>query len=310
MQRIHWKFEYSKRSKELQKREKLNSKLISEIELNKKEIENAKKTNILFIKLQNKNNDLNTEINLLKKENISLKSKININNSSTNKKDKDLKNKDYIINNLKQKGDNWALMIKERDKIISEQSKKINELNEIISRKTEEFKLMMNLSKNINKENKTNISEITKQAVKTIKLFYNDMNKGNDNNINDNGYRIQFKNNNNNTYQDFENILKNKSISFLLDDAINSMMYIPKNLKTVSKEFIMDMNLKTELIKSELYASIIRENHFVNFIKEIFGKFNIRDTDHIKSLYEIVMRIKNNFINISKEKKNLRKINK
>ena len=304
------KDEYSKIIKELQNIEKLNSKLISENELNKKEIENAKKTNILFIKLQNKNNELNTEINLLKKENISLKSKININNSSTNKKEKDLKNKDYIINNLKQKGDNWVLMIKERDKIISEQSKKINELNEIISRKTEEFKLMMNFSKNINKENKTNISEITKQAVKTIKLFYNDMNKGNDNNLNDNGYRIKFKNNNNNTYQDFENILKNKNISFLLDDAINSMMYIPKNLKTVSKEFIMDMNLKTELIKSELYASFIRENHFVNFIKEIFGKFNIKDTDHIKSLYEIVIRIKNNFINISKENKNLRKINK
>ena len=304
------KDEYSKIIKELQNLEKLNSKLISENELNKKEIENAKKANILLTKLQNKNNDLNTEINLLKKENISLKSKININNTSTNKKEKDLKNKDYIINNLRQKGDNWVLMIKERDKIISEQSKKINELNEIISRKTEEFKLMMNFSKNINKENKTNISEITKQAVKTIKLFYNDMNKENDNNSRDNGYRILFKNSNNNTYQDFENILKNKSISFLLDDAINSMMYIPKNLKTISKEFIMDMNFKTELIKSELYASIIRENQFVDYIKGIFGNFNIKGTDSIKSLYEIVIRVKNNFINISKENKNLRKINK
>lgn len=304
------KDEYSKIIKELQNIEKLNSKLISENELNKKEIENAKKANILLTKLQNKNNDLNTEINLLKKENISLKSKININNTSTNKKEKDLKNKDYIINNLRQKGDNWVLMIKERDKIISEQSKKINELNEIISRKTEELKLMMNFSKNINKENKTNISEITKQAVKTIKLFYNDMNKENDNNSRDNGYRILFKNSNNNTYQDFENILKNKSISFLLDDAINSMMYIPKNLKTISKEFIMDMNFKTELIKSELYASIIRENQFVDYIKGIFGNFNIKGTDNIKSLYEIVIRVKNNFINISKENKNLRKINK
>jgi len=247
---------------------------------------------------------------MLKKENILLKSKININNTSTSKKEKDLKNKDYIINNLKQKGDNWVLMIKERDKIINEQSKKINELTEIISQKAEELKLMMNFSKNINKENKTNISEITKQAVKTIKLFYNDINKGNDNNSRDNGYRIKFKNSNNNIYQDFENILKNKNISFILDDAINSIMYIPKNLKTVSKEFIMDMNFKTELIKSELYASIIRENQFVNYIKEIFGNFNIKDTDNLKSLYEIVVRVKNNFIKISKENKNLKKINK
>jgi hypothetical protein len=70
------------------------------------------------------------------------------------------------------------------------------------------------------------------------------------------------------------------------------------------------MNFKTELIKSELYASIIRENQFVNYIKETFGNFNIKDTDSIKSLYEIVIRLKNNFINISKENKNLRKINK
>ena len=304
------KDEYSKIIKELQNIEKLNNKLKNENEMNKKEIENAKKTNILFTKLQNRNNDLNTEINLLKKEIISLKSKININNSSTSKKEKDLKNKDYIINNLKQKGDNWALMIKERDKIINDQNKKISELNEIVSQKAEELKLMMNFSKNINKENKTNISEITKQAVKTIKLFYNDMNKGYDNYLRDNGYRIQFKNSNNNTFQDFENILKNNNISFLLDDAINSMMYIPKNLKSISKEFIMDMNLKTELIKSELYASIIRENHFINFIKGILGKFSIKDTDSIKSLYEIVIRVKNSFINIAKENKKLRKINK
>ena len=55
------------------------------------------------------------------------------------------------------------------------------------------------------------------------------------------------------------------------------MMYIPNDLKSISKEFLMDMNFKTELIKSELYAGLIRETQFVKFLEEIFSKLNIKD---------------------------------
>ena len=301
------KDEYSKLIKELQNIEQLNSKLTNENEINKKEIENAKKSNNLVIKLQNKNNDLNNEINLLKKENISLKSKININNTSKNKNEKELKNKEAAINNLKQKSDNLEIMIKEKDKTINELNKKINELNQVISSQKEELKLMMDFSKNINKENKTNISEITKQAVKTIKLFYNDMSKNYSNSINDNGYRIEFKDTNANIIQEFENYFKNNKVSFLLDDAVNSMMYIPKNIKSISKEFIMDMNLKTELIKSELYSSILRETQIIKFLEEIFAKFNLKDTEIIKTICNKAIDSKNNFNKILKENNNLKK---
>ena len=301
------KDEYSKLIKELQNIEQLNSKLTNENEINKKEIENAKKSNNLVIKLQNKNNDLNNEVNLLKKENISLKSKININNTSKNKNEKELKNKEAAINNLKQKSDNLEIMIKEKDKTINELNKKINELNQVISSQKEELKLMMDFSKNINKENKTNISEITKQAVKTIKLFYNDMSKNYSNSINDNGYRIEFKDTNANIIQEFENYFKNNKVTFLLDDAVNSMMYIPKNIKSISKEFIMDMNLKTELIKSELYSSILRETQIIKFLEEIFAKFNLKDTEIIKTICNKAIDSKNNFNKILKENNNLKK---
>ena len=303
------KDEYSKIIKELQNLEQLNSDLVNQNELNKKEIENAKKSNNLISKLQIKNNELNNEINILKKENNSLKSKITNNNTNTSKKEKDLKNKDFIINNLKQKSDNWMLMIKERENLINEQSNKIKELNEVISRQEEELKLMMDFSKNINKENKTNVSEITKQAVKTIKLFYNSLNTSEKNNLYDNGYRIEFKNSNNNFLTNFENVLKNHKISFLLEDALNAMMYIPKELKSISKEFIMDMNLKTELIKSELFSSIIRENHFIKFLQEILGKFNLKDGENFKKINKIIIALKNNFDKISKENINLKKNN-
>ena len=300
------KDEYSKIIKELQNIEQINNELINENELNKKEIENAKKSNFLISKLQTKNNELNTEINILKKENNSLKSKLNKNDTTTNKKEKDLKNKDYIINNLKQKSDNWLIMIKERENLINEQSNKIKELNDIIARKEEELKLMMNFSKNINKENKTNISEITKQAIKTIKLYYNSLNNPN-NNIYDNGYRIEFKNSNNNFVSNFDNILKNNKISFILEDAINGMMYIPKELKSISKEFIMDMNLKTEILKSELYSSFLREYHFVQFLKENLDVFNFNDGEKLKNINKIILGLKNNLNKIISENINLKK---
>ena len=304
------KDEYSKIIKELQNIEQINNDLINENELNKKEIENAKKSNNLISKLQNKNNELTNEINVLKKENNSLKSKINTNNVTKNKKDKDLQNKEFIINNLKQKSDNWIIMIKERENLINEQSNKIKELNEIIKRQEEQLKLMMNFSKNINKENKTNVSEITKQAVKTIKLYYNSLNTNSPNNSNDNGYRIEFKNTNKNLIPSFENVLKNNNVSFLLEDGINAMMYIPKDLKSISKEFIMDMNLKTELIKSELFSSVIRENHFIKFLEEIFGKFNLKDGEKFNNISKIITGLKNNFDKISKENEILKKNNK
>ena len=299
--------EYSKLIKELQNIEQINNKLTNENEINKKEIENAKKSNNLISKLQNKNNELNNEINLLKKENVALKSKININNTSKSKNEKELKNKEVAMNNLKQKSDNLEIMIKEKDKTINELNKKINELNKVVSSQKEELKLMMDFSKNINKENKTNISEITKQAVQTIKLFYNDMSKNYSNKINDNAYRIEFKDSNANIVQEFENYFKSNKVTFLLDDAVNSMMYIPKNLKSISKEFIMDMNLKTELIKSELYSSILRENQIVKFLEEIFDKFNLKDTEIIKTICSKTIDSKNNLNKILKENNNLKK---
>ena len=86
-----------------------------------------------------------------------MKSKIISNNNITSKKDQDIKDKDLIINDLKEGEDNWVNMIKEREQLINEQSSKIKELSEKINRKDEQLKLMVNFSKEINKENKSNV---------------------------------------------------------------------------------------------------------------------------------------------------------
>ena len=302
------KDEYSKLIKEYQNLEQINNDLVTENELNKKVVENSKKSNDLIAKLQKQTNDLINETNFLKKENISMKSKILSNNNFTNKKEQDLKDKDIIITDLKEKADNWVIMIKDREQLINEQSKKIRELNEIIARKDDQLKLMVNFSKEINKENKSNVAELTKQAVKTIKVFYNTLNNNARNTI-DNGYRVEFKNSNT-TFQDFENIIKNKRVSFQLDDALQGMMYIPNDLKSISKEFLMDMNFKTELIKSELFSSLIREFNIVHFLEEIFSKLNIKDSENIKNISSKVIQLVNNFDKILKENNKLKDINR
>ena len=302
------KDEYSKLIKEYQNLEQINNDLISENELNKKSAEGFKRANETISKLQKQTNDLINENNALKKENNAMKNKLISNKSSTNKKEQDLKDKELIITDLKEKADNWVLMIKDRENLINEQSKKIKELNEIILRKDDQLKLMVNFSKEINKENKSNVAELTKQAVKTIKVFYNTLNNSGKNNI-DSGYRVEFKNTAT-TFENFEPTLKNKKTCFLLEDATQGMMYIPNDLKSISKEFLMDMNFKTELIKSELYSSLIRETQFVKFLDEIFSKLNIKDTENIKNISKKVIELTSNFGNILKENNKLKSENR
>ena len=302
------KDEYSKLIKEYQNLEQINNDLVSENEINKKAAEGSKKANEIISKLQKQTNDLINETNLLKKENLSMKTKLISNNNTSNKKEQDLKDKDLIITDLKEKADNWVTMIKDREQLINEQSRKIRELNEIIERKDEQLKLMVNFSKEINKENKTNVAELTKQAVKTIKVFYNTLNNNGRNTI-DNGYKVEFKNTNT-TFQDFEPILKDKKTFFSLEEAIQGMMYIPTDLKSISKEFLMDMNFKTELIKSELYAGLIREMHIVKFLEEIFAKLKIKDSENIKNISQKVLQLINNFDILLKENIKLKEMNR
>ena len=96
--------------------------------------------------------------------------------------EKEAKDKDSLINELKTSGNKFLNMIKERENLIQSCTNKINELNLQLEQKEEQLKMMVNFSKEINKENKSNVQELTKQAVKTIKIFYNTLNNNNGSN--------------------------------------------------------------------------------------------------------------------------------
>ena len=301
------KDEYAKIIKEYQNLERINGELSKENEINKKAVENARKTSDLINKLKEKNEELTDETNRLRKDNALMKSKIISNNNINSKKEQDIKDKELIINDLKERSDSWVNLVKEREKLINEQSLKIKELSDIIDRKDEQLKLMVNFSKEINKGNKSNVQELTKQAVQTIKVFYNSLNNSPSSTL-DFGNKIEFKDDPV-SLEKFENILKRGKASFSLEDGMIGLMYIPPGLKYISKEFLMDMNFKTELIKSELFTGVIREMQFVKFLEQIFDKLNIEDAESIKNICHKVIVLKNYFDNLVKENDYLKRIN-
>ena len=307
------KSEYTKAIKELQSMEKSYNELLDEMSRKSIEINQAKKDHSLLHLLKKKNDSLSTEKNNLHKENVVMKKKILSCGNISFKKEKDIKNKDLLIENLQKKNNKMVKMIKEREGIIDEQSKKIMELNEVINNKNKEMKILMNISKEINKENKINVKELTKQAVKTIKAFQNNKNRNRNfsYDLNSKFFLDVLENNNNknnkNTFEDLENIFKNNKDAFVLslEDAINEALYIPDNMKKISKEFLANMNFKTELIKNELYSSLIREAQFINFLRNILGKF-FKDKKGFLNLFQDILTFKTRYLGVIKENHKLK----
>ena len=301
------KEEYSQIMREYKKIENEKNKLIEKKDNNQKILDNMTKNQVEYEKVLKLNEQLKQEL-IRTKENLNYY-KSNFSNAANdiNKLEKHNKTKEMIIKDLKIEGDKCVNMLQDRDLLIESYSKKINELNQIINQKNEQIKLMVNFSKEINNENKSNVKEITKQAVKTIKVFYNTLNnKDNKNQVN----FIEIKNNNNTNiksneginennninditllYNLFDNKINSEKCSILLQDSLKDLLYIPEEgINYINKEFLIDNNFKSSLVKTELYCSLIREKNFYNFLKNIFGKLNLAITFNT-GIHEKVMKM-------------------
>jgi chromosome segregation ATPase len=172
--------EYSQMVKEFKKLEEEKNLLQEENDKNKKNLDNIYKNLNDYDKIVKQNEHLKEE--LIKKRDImnNLKGSYSNVTNDYNKIEKDNKIKEIIIKDLKIEGSKTMNMLQDRELLIQSYSKKIEELNGIIKQKDDQLKLMVNFSKEINNENKLNVKELTKQAVKTIKVFYNSMNNKDD----------------------------------------------------------------------------------------------------------------------------------
>ena len=279
------KDEYTKLIKEYQNLENINNELLVEVKHSQNIVNGYNKQNNSINNLQQKNINLTNDINKIKNENIEMRNKILSMNEISCKNEEEIKNKELIVKDLISREKNLVEMVKDRENLISQQDKKIVELNDIITQKDEQLRVLVNFSKEINKENKYNVKEITRQACDTIKLFNhnNKINSPQNKNMNfltdDNKLLLK---NDKTTFADFIPLLKQNKTSFALKDAINSILFIPKDIdnKVISKEFLMDMNFKTELLKSELFASLIRETKFINFLDDLLDKLNLNSENN------------------------------
>ena len=303
------KDQYTNLIKEYSILDNQNKKLDETIQEMNKQNELMIKYNNNYEKIVKQNDSLKNELEKIKKEKLNLKSNLNNKTSEFNKKEKEYNESNILLNDIKLKSENFISMIKEREKIINEYNNKIIELTNEIERKDEQLKLMVNFSKNLNNENKTNVKELTKQAVQTIKLFYSNINKNNDMFEDENSNKILISDKDDFNLKNFENdIITNKEkCSFKIQDAIKSHLFIPNNNKYLTKEFLINMNFNTELIKIELYSSLIREFQIVDFLNEIFRKIKLNNNNE-ESFNNITLKIinlKNSFEINGKEKEKL-----
>ena len=75
----------------------------------------------------------------------------------------------------------------------------------------------------------------------------------------------------------------------------------------IPEEFYFSNNLKTELIKTELFSGLIREHHFIDFLKKFLEKLNL---SKLIDLYKYIINCKNNNIKIIQENNLLKRENK
>lgn len=280
------KDEYTKIIKEYQELENENKNLENELSNLKRQNTNIQKAFTSYERTFKQNEALKTENEQLKKNLLNVKSTLALKTTELNKKEKENNDKELLLSDLKSKSENWINMIKEREKLIQEYNKRIEELNETLVHKDNQLKVMLNFSKSINNENKTNVKELTKQAVQTIKLFYNTLNVQNDSQINNNTDK-----NNNCSYLSvlcreedekyFSNLINEKkenierNIRKKIQDGLECVMYIPDSVRSIPKEFLIDMNFKNELMKYEMFSSYLREMQIVDFLKGVFSKIKI-----------------------------------
>ena len=165
-------------------------------------------------------------------------------------------------------------MIKDREKIIEENERKIKELNDEINNKDGQLQLL----------NKYKNQEILE------KFKNNDLYNTNKNYILDkDNYKVNlFPIDEQFNLDILENkILTKNKISFKLEEALKDILYIPSNINmSITKEYLINMNFKTELIKLECFSNYIREFNYVEFL-HIFSNTinNYSLTDIINKIY-------------------------
>ena len=268
--------------------------------------------NILNSKKNMNNNEsqknFKDEINRMKKDELNMKNNLVERKNENMKLLKENAEIKALFEDMKRKNLEYLGMIKDREDLISEYNNQIKKLDNEIDNKNEQIKLLVKFSKSINDENKTNVKELTKQACQTIKLFYNNSNQNNINNNeninktngcfneiikmifnNENGEDLKLSDNND------INLNKNKNfkITLKLKEAIlDNISFNDVESGGVNglKEYLINIFIKIDLLKLELFSAYLREINYVSFLSNIIEKVNF-DSNNNYNLLNLRSRI-------------------
>ena len=263
------------------------------------EVLKIEQNNIISKKISNNeinNKNLKDEMVKMKKDEIALKNDLMIKKNENMKLMKEYGETKAMFEDMKKKNLEYLGMVKDREDLIMEYNNQIKKLDNEINDKNEQIKLLVKFSKNINDENKTNVKELTKQACKTIKLFYN---YNNQNNVNNNDI---ISNNNDSLNKIIKLIFNDEDLEDIKinNNNLNKNMKITLKLKealvgnisfddlggavTSIKEYLINIFIKLNLIKLELFSSYIREFHFVSFLSNLIKKISFDNIDNLNLL--------------------------
>ena len=299
------KSNYSTLFHQYQNLEKKYAKLNEENEFLKKDNDTSNRNRSISDGINKKNDYLKDEINKIRKDNQILKNNYNMKNNECMRLNKEMNELKLLIEDLKQRNLDYLSMIKDREKIILEYTNQIRNMNHEINNKNEQLKILVKFSKSINDNNKINVKELTKQACQTIKLLYNyNQNNNNTDNIKhdncmNNIIKILFNSKDLDDLNNFNLNEANVKITFKLKEAIQDNLLLDNNDKVIniSKDFLFDIIIKFHLLKIELFSSLLREFHFVDFLNNLMAKLNIKDfniKNFINKINEIIK--KNNIL--------------
>ena len=250
-------------------------------EYNKKEKEIKKNEDDII----SQNLESKKEIQNYKNENNKLK--IELNKLKFDYKEKQIKLKNLLLNfdkNQKNCSD-YIEMLKEREKKIEEDEMKIKNLLEENNSKEEQINLLTKYKKEEKENNNDNTNNIISKNNYIVNIFPSEE-----------VFNIDILEN---------KIINNGQINFKLEQALRDILYIPSKSKNfLTKEYLIDMNFKTELLKTECFSNYIREYKLLQFFennkidknirKDIINKIHYFESYYNRIISENEMNYKEN----------------
>ena len=92
--------------------------------------------------------------------------------NANTKQEKELKDKEALINELKASGNKFTTMLKERDTLIQSYNNKVTELSNAIEQKDQQIRMIIQFSKELNQENKTTTQGGKARVFPSLRDFY------------------------------------------------------------------------------------------------------------------------------------------